>query len=98
MTCLNLSKPSGSAAGVVFTVAGSGDIGSKDGVGSAARFNRPAGIAVTTSGNILVADTWSYSIRMITTAGMVFPLCSWFMVVLFHFWFVLCSGSYNFGW
>ena len=98
MTCLNLSKPCGFAAGVVLTVAGSGVIGSNDGVGSAARFNLPAGIAVTTSGNILVADTWSYSIRMITTAGMIFPLCSGFMIVQFHSRLIWCSGRDNFGW
>jgi sugar lactone lactonase YvrE len=42
-------------AGVVTTFAGSpGNFGSTDGSGSAARFNRPAGLAMDGSGNLYV--------------------------------------------
>ena len=62
-------------AGVVSTLAGlAGDIGSADGVGSAARFRGPAGVAVDTAGNVYVADGTNYTIRKITPAGMVSTL------------------------
>jgi len=44
--------------GTVTTLAGSaGQIGSADGSGSTARFNRPQGVAVDSAGNVYVADT-----------------------------------------
>ena len=61
-----------SAAGVVSTFAGSpGLTGSTNGTGTAARFNRPYGIAVDASGNVFVADTLNHTIRKITPAGAV---------------------------
>src|SRR5947207_13621354 len=45
--------------------------GSTDGTGSAARFNRPAGVAVDSAGNTYVADTVNSTIRKITAAGVV---------------------------
>ena len=62
-------------AGVVTTLAGStGNAGSTDGTGVAARFNYPGGIAVDGAGNILVADTRNDALRKITAAGVVTTL------------------------
>lgn len=63
------------ATGAVTTLAGlAGSSGSTDGTGSAARFFSPRGIAVDGSGNVYVADTANYTIRMITPAGIVTTL------------------------
>ncbi len=55
----------------VATIAGSAHnpLGDVDGIGSAAWFNNPQGIAVDPSGNIYVADTDSEVIRKITPVG-----------------------------
>jgi sugar lactone lactonase YvrE len=45
-----------------------------DGLGAAARFNFPVGIALDTSGNIYVADVKSFTIRKVTPAGLVTTL------------------------
>lgn len=52
-------------AGVVTTLAGlAGSSGTADGIGSAARFNGPAGITVDNFGRIYVADTQNQVIRV----------------------------------
>jgi len=65
-------------AGVVTTLAGSsrasglaGNAGSANGIGSAALFNNPNGLAVDGAGNVYVADSGNNMIRKITPAGVV---------------------------
>ncbi len=61
--------------GVVTTLAGlAGNQGSADGMGSAARFNLPTGVAVDNSGNVYVADYNNFTIRKVTPAGVVTTL------------------------
>ena len=57
-------------AGVVTTFAG-WDEGNVDGIGTAARFRNPSGVAVDGGGNVFVADTGNHKIRKITSAGLV---------------------------
>ncbi|HTV47165.1 MAG TPA: NHL repeat-containing protein [Phycisphaerae bacterium] len=58
--------------GMVTTLAGqAGQQGSTDGMGRAARFYHPTGVAVDGSGNVYVADDWNNLIRKITPAGVV---------------------------
>lgn len=62
-------------AGVVTTLAGLAENrGSNDGIGSAARFNIPEGVAVDTAGNVYVADTGNSAVRKITSSGFVTTL------------------------
>ena len=61
--------------GVVTTLAGlARSEGSTDGTGGTARFTYPDGIAVDSSGNVYVADTYNSTIRKITNAGVVTTL------------------------
>jgi sugar lactone lactonase YvrE len=60
------------AAGVVTTIAGTPVLqGTADGIGSAALFDHPYGVAVDGSGNIYVADTANSTIRKISPARVV---------------------------
>jgi hypothetical protein len=62
-------------AGIVTTLAGTAGVkGNADGVGAAAQFNQPWGIAADAAGNVYVADTENYLIRKITPAGAVSTL------------------------
>ena len=55
--------------GTVSTLAGlAGYAGDVDGVGSAARFSSPGGIAVDNEGNVYVADTGTHTIRKVQSA------------------------------
>ena len=63
------------SAGVVTTIAGqAGVAGSADGVGAAATFRQPSGLAVDSDGTIYVADTLNHAIRAISPAGVVTTL------------------------
>lgn len=62
-------------AGSVTTVAGApGIAGSDDGVGVAARFNHPEGVAVDATGRLVVADTFNQTLRTISPEGQVSTL------------------------
>ncbi len=64
-----------SPAGAVTTIAGeSGGADFVDGMNSAARFSRPADVAVDGDGNVLVADSQNNAIRKITPGGLVTTL------------------------
>jgi len=59
-------------AGGVTTIAGlGGNSGSAEGIGIAARFAGPSGVAVDGSGSVYVADQVSHTIRKVTPAGVV---------------------------
>ncbi|WP_082922845.1 NHL repeat-containing protein [Halothiobacillus diazotrophicus] len=59
---------------LVSTLAGSTTPGAANGLGAAASFYYPTGVAVDTNGNLYVADTNNFEIRKITAAGLVTTL------------------------
>jgi sugar lactone lactonase YvrE len=59
------------ANGSVTTFAGSGERGSTDGKGGAARFDHPTGVALDANGTLYVADTGNHTLRKITPDGVV---------------------------
>jgi hypothetical protein len=60
--------------GIVSLLAGSGSNSFADGVGSAASFREPRGVAVGPNGNVYVADYFNHRIRVITPQGVVSTL------------------------
>jgi len=70
--CINHTIRKVTSAGMVTTIAGSArNSGSTDGTGSAARFRYPNGVAVDSAGNVYVGDAGNYTIRKVTSAGVV---------------------------
>ncbi len=65
-------SPSGSNW-LVTTMAGNGSAGSADGAGSAARFNQPQGVAVSSAGALFVADTQNHRITKGTPTHLYIP-------------------------
>ena len=64
-----------SPEGTVRAVAGAaGQRGSADGLGPAARFNYPRGVAAAPDGRLYVANTLNHTIRCISAAGLVSTL------------------------
>src|SRR5664280_347597 len=62
-------------AGVVTTIAGIANVtGSQDGPAASATFNGIGGVAIDSGGTIYVADSGNYTIRKITTSGIVSTL------------------------
>ena len=57
--------------GAVRTLAGSGEPGNADGVGTRASFHTPCGVAVDSHGNVYVADTGNGVVRTIDPGGTV---------------------------
>lgn len=55
----------GGLPSAVYTLAGTGERGSTDGAGNAAKFNKPAGVAVLASSAVIVADTGNNTLRKI---------------------------------
>jgi uncharacterized delta-60 repeat protein len=69
---LNHSVRKVTPLGVVTTIAGSlGEVGSADGVGTAARFSYPVGITIDGADNLYVVETGNVDVRKITPAGVV---------------------------
>ncbi|MFD0321374.1 gluconolaconase [Lysobacter gummosus] len=66
---IRMIRPDGSVA----TVAGSKE-GFADGVGTAAAFSTPSGLALDSAGNLYVADTGNHAIRKISKLGAVTTL------------------------
>lgn len=62
------------ASGVVTTLAGSGEMGDKNGIGRVASFSNPGDVAIDAHGDIYVADFGNIEIRKITADGSVSTL------------------------
>ncbi len=62
-----------STSGIITTVAGNGNGGYSGDGGPAtnAWFNTPAGVAVDSSGNIYITDSWNFRVRKVDTSGII---------------------------
>ena len=67
-------------AGVITTIAGTGDPGAKgdSGLATAAQLNRPRSLAVDSQQNLYIADSGNNAIRKITPAGFIFTVATQF--------------------
>ena len=66
------------ASGEMFTIAGNGEPGDKDGAGEVAQFSdQLRGAVVDGNNNIILADHDNWKIRMITKDGMVSTMAGW---------------------
>ncbi len=63
---IRLVTPTGVVTTIAGPLPGQTGTGITDGVGSVARFNKPQGVTVLPNGNIVVADTQNYRIRLLT--------------------------------
>jgi sugar lactone lactonase YvrE len=61
------------ASGIITTVAGNGTAGysGDGGAATAAKLNEPFRVAVDSSGNIYIADTYNYRVRKVNTSGII---------------------------
>ena len=61
------------SAGIITTFAGTGFIGSigDGGAATSAQLNFPEGVATDIFGNVYIADTCNYKVRMVTSAGII---------------------------
>ena len=62
---IRLVTPSGATS----SLAGNGTGAFADGVGTEARFSMPAGVAVSVTGNVYVADQGNHRVRLVTPSG-----------------------------
>lgn len=67
----SIRKLDGQTFTTTLLAGGGGNFGRQDGLGAAALFNYPTGVATHSSGDIYVADTRGASIRRISPAGLV---------------------------
>ena len=72
---------------MVTTLAGGGSAGgvasgSIDGTGSGAKFNRPFGVAISTSGTVYVTEYGNNLIRMISPTGTIIAVINMLTTVL----------------
>ena len=86
--------------GTVSTLAGSGIAGVEDGVGTAAQFNHPRGVAVDGEGNMIITDFGNQRLRKITPDGTVSTLfagsCGFLGVAIdADGCVVVCTGKYT---
>lgn len=65
-----------SPSGVVTALAGGSAVGFADGIGTAASFNNPTGVAVDAVGNVYVGDVNNNRVRKISPTGVVTTLAS----------------------